>query len=128
MTISSAKRSHATANASATRDRIRNWSWAAPPTPHHAANINSNCQANGLKYQVVPGGYEAKFQSNQRAKTYRMAEPSKVQFGRRTRHHRISGEASTSDIESGSTSRLTGLERSESACPISTSGARRKVW
>src|SRR5436190_21019206 len=98
MTIRNANTSHATATVSAIRDRMMNWSLATPPTPHHAPNINSNCQANGLKYQVVPGGYEAKFQSNQRAKTYRMAEPSKVQFGRRTRHHRISGEASTSDI------------------------------
>src|ERR1700681_4019192 len=98
MTISSANRIHATAATSATRDWMMNCSLATPPTPHHAANINSNCQANGLKYQVVPGGYEAKFQSNQRARTYSTAEPSKVQFGRRTRHHRISGEASTSDI------------------------------
>src|SRR5229473_8426836 len=98
ITISRAKAIHAKATISARRDWITDFSWAAPPTPHHAANINSNCQANGLKYQVVPGGYEAKFQSNQRARTYRTAEPSKVQFGRRTRHHRISGEASTSDI------------------------------
>ena len=26
------------------------------PTPHQAANTNINCQQNGLKYQVVPGG------------------------------------------------------------------------
>jgi hypothetical protein len=41
---------------------------------------------------------EARFQSNQRARTYRMAEPARVRFGRRIRHHRISGEAAISDV------------------------------
>ena len=93
MTITNAKAIHAKATISARRDRIRNCSWAMPPTPHHAANTNIICQANGLKYQCVPGGYEAKFQSNKRAPMYSRTEPSKVQFGRRNRHHRISGEA-----------------------------------
>src|SRR5271169_508396 len=112
---------------SATRDLIRNQILAAPPIPHHAPKKNISCQANGLKYQVVPGGYEARFQSNQRASTYRMAEPSKVKFGRRTRHHRTSGEASTRTIKSGSTSRSTGLYRIVSACQISSSGCARKL-
>src|SRR5258708_36087076 len=98
ITIRNAKAIHAKANINTTRDRIRNCSWATPPTPHHAANTNINCQANGLKYQCVPGGYEAKFQSNTRAPTYRRIEPSKVQLGRRNRHHTISGEAATSEI------------------------------
>ena len=51
-----------------------NCSLATPPTPHHAAKKNINCQANGLKYQCVPGGYEAKFQSNKRAPMYRRTE------------------------------------------------------
>src|SRR5216684_7256264 len=98
MTIRNAKAIHAKATTSAARDWITACSWATPPTPHHAANTNINCQANGLKYQCVPGGYEAKFQSNTRAPTYRRIEPSRVQFGRRNRHHRISGDAATSDI------------------------------
>ena len=40
----------------------------APPVPHQAAKMNIICQAKGLKYQVEPGGYEAKFQSKMRAK------------------------------------------------------------
>src|ERR1700680_1935934 len=98
MTIRNAKAIHAKATISAARDRIRTCSWATAPTPHHAANTNINCQANGLKYQCVPGGYEAKFQSNIRAPMYSRTEPSKVQFGRRNRHHMISGEAATSEI------------------------------
>src|SRR5450756_804998 len=98
MTITKAKASQAKASASAAGDRIRGSILARPPTPHQAANTNSNCQAKGLKYQWVPGGYEAKFQSKTRAPMYRRIEPSRVQFGRRNRLHRISGEAPTSTI------------------------------
>src|ERR1700722_15919544 len=96
MTIRNAKAIHAKAAISAARERSRNSSRLMPPTPHHAANTNINCQAYGLKYQGVPGGEDARFQSNTRAPMYRMTEPSKVQFGRRSRHHRINGEAATS--------------------------------
>ena len=43
------------------------FSLLAPPVPHHAAKTNISCQAKGLKYQVVPGGYDARFQSKMRA-------------------------------------------------------------
>src|SRR4051794_13358197 len=109
MTIRNANAIQAIATASATLDRIRNWSFAAPPMLHQAANTNNSCHANGLKYQVVPGGYEAKFQSNHRAATYRTAEPSNVRLGLRTMHQSISGAVSINAIYSGSTSRLTGL-------------------
>src|ERR1700680_2278780 len=98
ITITNANAIHASASASASRDRMMNSSLAAPPTPHHAANTNINCHANGLKYQVVPGGYEARLRSNQRAAIYSTTEAASVRFGRRIRHHRISGEASTSVI------------------------------
>src|ERR1700739_50724 len=85
ITIRNEKASHAQARITAAGDLIRNCSLAAPPTPHHAANTNSICQANGLKYQCVPGGYEARFQSKQRVPMYSRIEPNRVQFGRRNR-------------------------------------------
>src|SRR6266404_5440926 len=96
ITIRNAKAIHTPAKISPTRDWIRGQSLATPPTPHHAANTNINCQAKGLKYQWVPGGYDARFQSNTRAPMYSRTEPSRVQFGRRNRHHRTSGEAAIS--------------------------------
>ena len=38
------------------------------------------------------------FQSNQRDRMYNTMEPSKVRFGRRTRHHTMNGAANISVI------------------------------
>src|SRR5438552_18961578 len=98
MTITNANSIHARATPNAILDRITNLIWSRPPAPHHAANTNIICQANGLKYQVAPCGYDGRFQSNHLAKMYRTTEASNVTFGRRTMHHIISGAANTSDM------------------------------
>src|SRR5271166_879783 len=91
ITIRNAKAIQARATISAKRDCTMNHILEAPPMPHQAVKKNISCQANGLKYQCVPGGYEARFQSNTRAPMYTRTEASKVRFGRRNMHHSTNG-------------------------------------
>src|SRR3954467_4558356 len=98
MTMTNANRIQAAAMVKAAFDQTHFEYFAISPTPHQAANTNRNCQQNGLKYHVVPGGNDAMVQPNQRDRMKSTIEPTKVRFGRRTRLHTMNGAAKIKTI------------------------------
>src|SRR5690242_3951995 len=86
MVMSKANNKYAPPSSNSLCDLMNAIDWTAPPSANQAPKTNSNCQQNGLKYQVPPG-YDGKFQSNWRAAKYSTAEPSITQLGCRTSAH-----------------------------------------
>jgi len=92
MTIMSAKRIHATANASTPRERIRTEA-GRRLRRHTMREYKQQLPGKRLKYQVVPADTRRNSSRTSVARTYSTAEAARVSFGRRnsTQDQRRSG-------------------------------------